>query len=76
MSSAEEKYVPRVGDSIGARRIVKSDTLHNMVIGPVIGVSSSSCVVWTNKGDAPLENAFVLQFSEWKFQFLHITSEE
>ena len=68
-------YIPKVGDSVGARRKVKSKIYHNIVVGPVVDVWTNSCRVITNEG-TDIEGEFRLYFSDWSFQFLHLSEME
>ena len=65
-------YIPQKGDSIGARRKVKSQTLPYLIVGPVVDVWDNACRVVTNEG-TDYEGDFKLYFNEWNFQFLHKT---
>lgn len=63
-------YVPMVGDSVAARRKVKSEIYPNLIVGPVIETWESACRIVTNKG-TEIEGDFQLFYGDWKFQFLH-----
>ena len=60
-------YIPNVGDSVIARRKVKSEIYHNTVIGPVVDVWDNACRIVTNAGEE-YEGDFKLHFSDWTFE--------
>jgi hypothetical protein len=72
----DKKYIPKIGDSVVARRKVSSDIYKNTIIGPVINVVDNTCHIVTNPG-TDLESDFTLSFCDWNFQYLHpsITDE-
>ena len=67
-------YIPKVGDSVAADRKVRVPHLHNRVIGSVVEVDNNSCRIATNP-NTRIRGDFNLPFDEWKFHFLHLTSE-
>lgn len=67
-------YIPKVGDSVVARRKVKSTTLPNTICGPVVECFSDCCLITTNEG-TEIEGNFTLYFNEHNFQFLHLTKD-
>ncbi|MBW1791578.1 MAG: hypothetical protein JRJ14_04800 [Deltaproteobacteria bacterium] len=69
------KYIPKAGDSVGAKRKIKSKIYKNMIVGPVVDTWDNACRIVTNQGTS-MEGDFRLFFSDWDFQFLHTTDEE
>jgi len=69
MNSVVVPYVPRVGDSVGARRKVRSDVGPNLVVGPVVEVGGGYCRIVTNPG-TKIAGDFRLCLRDWKFEFL------
>lgn len=67
-------YIPQFGDSVAARRKVKSNINPNLIVGPVVVSWPDSCRIVTNPG-TEIEGNFHLYYSDWTFQFLHKTSE-
>ena len=65
-----EKYVPKIGDSISAKRKVKSKIYHNIVVGPVVDVWDNACRVVTNPG-TEIEGDFRLHYNEWNIKHLN-----
>jgi hypothetical protein len=63
-------YIPMIGDSVAARRKVKSQIYSNLIVGPVVETYPNACRIVTNKG-TEIESDFQLFFSDWEFQFLH-----
>lgn len=68
-------YIPCIGDSVVARRKIKSKIYYNMIIGPVIQTWDNACQIITNQG-TKIESDFRLYYNDWDFDFLHKTSEE
>ena len=64
-------YVPQVGDSVVARRIVESDIYANTIVGPVIETWDNACRIVTNTGDSNISSDFQLFYGDWRFRFLH-----
>jgi len=75
MNSVVRPYIPQVGDSVGARRKVKSSIYANTIVGPVIETWPNACRIVTNKG-TDIEGDFQLFYNDWNFQFLHKTNAE
>ena len=73
MNFVDRPYIPQVGDSVCARRKVKSSIYANTIVGPVIETWPNACRIVTNKG-TDIEGDFQLFFTDWKFQFLHKTN--
>lgn len=69
------EYTPQVGHSVAARRKVPSKIYDNLIVGPVVGAGENVCRIVTNAG-TPIEGDFQFFFSDWNFQFLHLTAEE
>lgn len=67
-------YIPRVGDSVVAKRKVKSKEF-NTIVGPVVETFENSCKIITNE-NTELETHFVLSYNDYDFCFLHLTDEE
>lgn len=64
------EYIPKIGDSIAARRRIKSKIYHNTVAGPVVETWENACHIVTNPG-TEIEGSFRLYFTDWNFQYLH-----
>jgi len=62
----DEKYIPKVGHLVSAKRKKKSRIYTNFVCGPVVDVWTNACRVVTNKG-TEIEGDFKLYFSVWDF---------
>lgn len=67
-------YIPKVGDSVVARRKIKEKSLANTICGPVVSSYEDSCRILTNEG-TDIEFDFKLDYNDWNFQYLHKTSE-
>lgn len=67
-------HIPNVGDSVVARRKIKSTTLPNTICGPVVESFDNKCRIVTNEG-TEIEGNFILYFHEYNFQFLHLTKD-
>jgi len=61
-------YIPKLGDSVGAKRKDKSIS-PKMIVGPVTEVYTDACRIVTNPG-TEIEGNFYLPYSDWDFQFL------
>jgi len=70
-----DKYLPKVGDSIVARRKVNSNIYENTVVGPVVETWENACRIHNNPGTI-IEYEFKLYYKDWDFMFLHKTDEE
>ncbi len=68
----QRNYIPKKGDSVAARRKIKSKIYHNVIVGPVVEVWVNACRIVTNEGTG-IEGDFRLYFTDWDFQFLHTT---
>ena len=66
----KQAYIPQVGDSVVARRKVKSSTSSNTIVGPIVETWPNACRIVTNPG-TDIEGNFKLVNSDWTFQFLH-----
>jgi hypothetical protein len=64
-----DKYTPRIGDTVQAKRRRKSRLYHNLVVGPVIAVWRNAVRVKCNAG-TDIETDFQLFFSDWTFRKL------
>jgi hypothetical protein len=69
----KQAYIPQVGDSVAARRKVKSSTSSNTIVGPIVETWPNACRIVTNPG-TDIEGNFKLVNSDWTFQFLHKTN--
>lgn len=69
------KYTPQIGHSVAARRKVQSTIYNNLIVGPVIEVWGNACRIATNQEDPEIAGDFQLFFSDWSFQFLHLTKQ-
>jgi hypothetical protein len=67
-------YTPKIGDSIRARRKVKSDIYDNSIVGPVVETWTNACRVRTNEG-TKIESEFQLFYNDWNFTFLFRTEK-
>ncbi|MFA7287259.1 MAG: hypothetical protein WC055_00105 [Melioribacteraceae bacterium] len=65
-----DKYILKIGDSVAARRKIKSTFSPNLIVGPIVDVGSANCRIITNPGTSAEED-FILNYSDWNFQFLH-----
>lgn len=76
---AKLRYIPRVGDSVVARRKVKTSNLPS-IIGPVVQVAPEVnpqyCLIITNRDTEHIEGHFWLSYKDWTFQFLYKTNVE
>jgi hypothetical protein len=68
------KYTPAVGDSVAAKRLIKSDFLPNLIVGPVVSVLGDFCRIVCNP-ETYFETHFVLRFEDWSFQNLYPKAE-
>ena len=69
------KYTPVVGDSVAARRLIKSDFLPNLIVGPVVAVDLGNfCWIICNP-ETYFETHFALYMEEWSFQNLYPKAE-
>ena len=73
VNSIVRPYIPQVGDSVGARRKVKSNIYANTIVGPVVDTWPNACRIVTNLG-TDIKGDFRLYYSDWYFQFLHKTN--
>ena len=69
-----DEYVPEILDLVSARRRVKSNIYHNLVIGPVIDTWVTGCRVVTNEG-TDIESDFQLFYSDWVFSKIGVRSD-
>jgi len=67
-------YVPKVGDSVCARRNVHSNIYTNKVIGPVVETWDNACQITVNAG-TERETTFRFYYNDWNFQFLFKTED-
>jgi len=63
-------YMPKIGDHVSASRKIELATPPKIIVGPVTEVSENTCRIITNAGDKEIEGNFLLNYSDWKFQFL------
>jgi predicted transport protein len=68
-------YIPKIGDSVAARRKIESKIYKNLIVGPVIDTWENACRIVTNVG-TDCEGDFKLHFSDWNFQYLHKTNQD
>jgi len=68
-------YIPKIGDSVYAKRKIKSKIYSNLVIGPIVDVWDNACRMLINK-DTENERDCRLYFNEWEFTYLFPTEDE
>ena len=61
-----DNYIPKIGDSIVAKRKIQSKIYSNTIVGPVVDIWENACRVVTNPG-TEIEGDFRLYFSDWFF---------
>ena len=63
-------YIPKIGDSVAARRKIESKIYKNLIVGPVIDTWDNACRIVTST-----TTDWNLHFSDWNFQYLHKTDQ-
>lgn len=71
----KEKYIPKVGDHVVARRKVKTPYASNSIIGPITDALFYTdrvglFFITTNKG-TPIEGQFIISSQRWNIEFLY-----
>jgi len=69
------KWLPEIGDSVVARRKVKSKIYASTIVGPVVDIWDNACRIVTNP-NTEIEGDFKLYFKDWDFRPLFIPHEE
>lgn len=67
-------YIPQIGDSVAARRKIKSKIYANLIVGPVIDTWDNACRIVVNRG-TDFEGDWKLHFSDWSFEYLDRTDQ-